>query len=121
MKEIPVSKGKYVAKVSDCDYEAVLPHKWHISGSGYVCTRIGGKKISLHRFVMNPPAHLWVDHINHDKLDCTRENLRICDNVQNLYNSKCRRDSRTQIKGVYPKCGRFAAAILGQYLGTFNT
>lgn len=120
MKEIPLTKGM-VALVDDCDYDKVKDRRWHISGSGYVCTWIKGKKITLHRFIMMPPDDKVVDHANHDKLDCTRGNLRICESRQNTQNSKCRKDSQTHYKGVFPKCGRFAAAILGKYLGTFDT
>ena len=40
----------------------------------------------MHRMILNPPVNRQVDHINHDRLDNRRENLRICTNAQNQRN-----------------------------------
>lgn len=42
----------------------------------------------LHRFIMNPPAWLEVDHINHDSLDNRKSNLRIVCRHENCTNRK---------------------------------
>ena len=86
-------------KISKKDYKKVCIHTWHINSRGYVKTTIGGhkgKKVFLHRYILqfkNPK--IQVDHINHDKSDNRRKNLRICTNSQNSMNTK--REKR----GVY--------------------
>jgi hypothetical protein len=47
-----------------------------------------GKRVNvrLHRWLINPPSHLLVDHFNHNTLDNTRENLREVDYRQNALN-----------------------------------
>jgi len=45
-----------------------------------------GKMFRLHRFVMDNPEGMEVDHINGDKYDNTRENLRVCTSSENSLN-----------------------------------
>lgn len=40
----------------------------------------------MHRFITNAPKELEVDHINGNRLDNRKENLRICTKSQNLRN-----------------------------------
>jgi hypothetical protein len=59
------------------------------------------KTISLHRFIMEATdSRIQVDHKNHNGLDNTRENLRLCTRQENQQN----RNSRTgtsNYKGLY--------------------
>lgn len=65
---------------------------WHVdTKTGYVSTRIGGKSVRLHRYIMDSPENKIVDHINHDKTDNRRENLRICSVRENNLNKKTKR------------------------------
>ena len=57
--------------------------------------------IMMHKFIMNAPKGMCVDHINHNGLDNRRENLRICSYSQNAQNKRRRVDSRSGYKGVY--------------------
>lgn len=75
--------------VSTEDYEKIKWRMWRVdTKTGYVSTRIGGKSVRLHRYIMNPPENKTVDHINHDKTDNRRENLRICSMRENNLNKK---------------------------------
>lgn len=93
-KQIPLSRGKY-ALVSDADFERVNQYKWSLDTNGYAVRKIvvhrdGEKrqrKILLHRFILDAPNGLDVDHINHDELDCRRANLRLATRSQNNANS----------------------------------
>lgn len=101
MKHIPLTKNK-VAIIDDVDFENVSKFKWHcFSQKGYVgrdsSRTEGKKKILLHRFIMNPPESMEVDHINGDVLDNRRCNLRICTHMQNCSNHK----GYSNHKGVY--------------------
>ena len=72
------------------DIDKVKDYKWCIlNNSGYVSTTVNGTNIRLHRFIMDCPDDLVVDHINHNRLDNRKSNLRICTQQQNNMNKKC--------------------------------
>lgn len=90
-KLIPLTKGRF-AIVDSEDFEWLNQWKWQFD-HGYATRRqwiAGGKgrgiKIYLHRLIMNNPINDRVDHIDGNRLDCRRENLRICTHSQNLMN-----------------------------------
>ena len=91
MKMIPLSQGKF-AKVDEDDFERVNQYKWsYINGYAQRAKyRQDGKRrlYGLHRFVMglSMESDLMVDHINGDKLDNRKVNLRICTKGQNNNN-----------------------------------
>lgn len=69
--------------------------KWHENDSGYAVRRvvIGGKKqtLRLHRLVIDCPEGMVVDHLNGNRLDCRKKNLRICtqkDNANNRHHTR---------------------------------
>lgn len=92
--------------------------KWHENDSGYAVRRdvIGGKKqtLRLHRLVINCPEGMVVDHLNGNRLDCRKKNLRICtqkDNANNRHHTKgyCFDKSRGKWVVRYKSkfCGRY--------------
>ena len=104
MKKIPLSKGQF-AIVDDEDYEKLVQWKWHQSVSGYAIRNdsiINGiqPKVYVHRLILNVPNGFQGDHINRNKLDNRRKNLRICTPSQNQMNSKKRIDNASGLKGV---------------------
>lgn len=99
MKKIPLRKinketrRKEVcnyALVDDDDYPIVFKYHWSLNSHGYVERKEGKKTIKLHRFIAE--MHHWnvgenvIDHINRDKKDNRKSNLRICTFQQNLFN-----------------------------------
>src|SRR5574343_596006 len=103
MKKLPLSQGKF-AIVDDDDYENLLSWKWTYSGGyAYRLKTIQGKskKIWLHRFIANIPDGLYTDHINGDKLDCRKENLRFCTYAENNKNASIRKANKSGYRGVY--------------------
>jgi hypothetical protein len=122
-----------VAIIDAADAADVGKHLWHIGSDGYAATTIktDGKwtHLSLHRFLLAPPPGMQVDHINGNRLDNRRSNLRICSNSENQCNSKSKptmngRPVGCRYKGVYVKGFRFRAQITinGKriWLGTFD-
>ena len=90
-------------------YELIKNNNWYATKEGYIVRRkrlAGGKikNIRLHRFVMGvlDNADIFVDHINHNRADNRRCNLRICTIQQNNRNtSKSTRNPKTsRFKGV---------------------
>jgi hypothetical protein len=124
-KEIPLTRGK-VTIVDDEDYEWLNQWKWDCNAQGYARRGAGGRKnriyIRMHRLIIGAKEGEIVDHINSNKLDNRRENLRIVDAQQNAWNSSAHRDSTSRYKGVcYDKRGKWAARISSQNLGRFQT
>jgi len=87
-------------KINLEDFEKVLKLKWGLSKQGYAVYR--GGRIKLADFIMNFKSNLkfMVDHINQDKLDNRRENLRIVNRSVNAINSKLRIDSQSGHRGI---------------------
>lgn len=104
MQKIPLTKGKY-ALVDDEDFEALNRHKWYYS-QGYAMRDewLGSSKkkhLQMHRVIMDTPAGNDTDHLNRDKLDNRRENLRVCTRSQNSVNKGIQKNSTTGFKGVH--------------------
>lgn len=63
--------------VDDDDYEKVRKHSWHENGNGYIRAHINDQHVLLHRFILgNIAPKLVSHHINHDKRDNRKCNLR---------------------------------------------
>lgn len=96
MKEIKLDKfgsnrGKYVALVDDEDYEYLNQFSWHCifkKYATYAVSCINGKIIKMHRFIMNTPTGLVVDHMDHNGLNNQKSNLRNCTQTENKRNRK---------------------------------
>ena len=103
MKEISLTKGA-VAIVDDEDYEELNSHKWYLNSEGYAIRDSWGKgkktAIRMHRQIANTPKDMDTDHINNNRLDNRKSNLRICTRAQNIRNSSLRADNACGYKGV---------------------
>lgn len=99
-------------KTSDCDCEYLLNKKIFFDKSnGYYRVYLGNKKYEyLHRHILKAKKGEIVDHINRDKTDNRRENLRIVSAKLNSYNKEIKNDLG---RGIYfDKCGnRYRACI----------
>ena len=110
-KKSLIRVGKEWAIVDAADFASVKQYKWkkHSKGYAYRFERDSDgvhKMILMHRQIMQPGEGLVVDHINHDPLDNTRANLRVCTQGQNMKNQQkiTRKDGNptsSQYKGVY--------------------
>lgn len=80
------------------DYLLFCNHYWRKNENGYVESNIG----TIHRIITKCPNNKEVDHINHNKLDNRKENLRICTKSENNFNRlAANRTSTTGIRGVF--------------------
>jgi len=103
MKEIKLTKG-LVTRVSDEDFEWLSAYKWCLIGPikrPYAGSRIGGKIVYMHRLILTAKDGDVVDHIDHDTLCNTRDNIRLSDKRGNARNSKKMLNCTSVWKGVY--------------------
>ena len=107
--------------VDEEDVEKVLKYSWSYSTNGYLVTKDKqGHHLALSRYIMNAgDSPLDVDHINRDKSDNRKCNLRMCTRTQNNYNRVS--NNFMGIKGVTKRSKKYVAQLAGKYLGLFNT
>ena len=87
---VKTSSGCRIRVDSD-SLSVVAAHPWCISANGYAVSRVLGRVVYMHRLLLGPDcAGLDVDHINGDKTDNRRVNLRACTRQDNLRNSRPR-------------------------------
>lgn len=78
---------KAITKFDSCFREKVSKKRWAIYRN-YAFCNYHGKYISLHRFILNYVGKRDVDHINMNKLDNRKINLRIVGHYINCLNNK---------------------------------
>jgi len=129
-KLIPLTKGQF-AIVDYSDYGKVRDFKWHLATNGYAIRSriIDGKrvKIHMHRVINQTPEGMDTDHINCNKLDNRKANLRSATRSENKRNTKTQKNNKSGVKGVsWNKTAKKwqAEITLHQksiYLGVFTT
>ena len=77
------------------DYEKIKDYAW-VQSNGYACHAW----LRVHRIIMDCPDGMVVDHINHNRLDNRKGNLRICLQIDNMKNQTLRRNNKSGITGV---------------------
>lgn len=129
MPYIQLTQGKQVL-VDDEWYAVLSGWDWYFNGQ-YAVRDIGGRKtrqtVLMHRYITMCPDGYHVDHINMDKLDNRRCNLRIVLPEQNYYNRTKQSNNTTGYKGVCfdkARC-KYMASISVKHqqrnLGRFDT
>jgi len=93
------------ALVDDENYDYLNSLTWHLTKDGYASRHLprpARKIIFMHNLIFPTPKGYVIDHINGDKLDNRKENLRICTHRENLLNApKSKKRKTTSIyKGV---------------------
>jgi HNH endonuclease len=111
----------YIMLVSKQDLNLVMNYKWYLNSNGYPGTygsihkdeENWGAPYPLHRFLfVGIPEGYVVDHINRNRLDNRRQNLRIITAKQNSFNRKKPKNSKNKYKGVRKMGGgKFKAVI----------
>jgi hypothetical protein len=136
MKEIPITKG-YTAIIDNEDFDRVKDFKWHYHGKGYAARGYNnnGKVVieKMHqRIIGRPKGNMEIDHINGNRLDNRRCNLRIVTHQQNTFNSHRKKPQKpgvnpSRYKGVTWRNDRnkwrSCITLNGRkyYLGLYNT
>ena len=88
-KWIPLSRGKF-SIVDECTYNKLMENMWYVTEKGYAVrnVRIGGERKTryMQEEIIDVPDGMERDHINRNKLDNRRQNLRPCFRSQNMAN-----------------------------------
>lgn len=133
MKKIPLFRRDAIvayAEVDDEDFGTLSQFTWRLHSKGYATrseSRDGKEyRLMMHREVLDAGA-LQVDHIDKDKLNNTKKNLRVATNSQNQHNADAKTGSITGVRGVTWEAERnkYRARVMldGKiiHLGRFDT
>jgi hypothetical protein len=136
VKEIPLSRG-LVALVDDEDYAVLSRHKWSACPRGYARRRLKNNEnptgkfqlVYMHRVLMQLTAFdgKQVDHIDGNKANNRRSNLRLCNPSQNHANVGPNKRNKSGYKGVcfHKRFNKWTASIAAdgkiKHLGYFST
>lgn len=81
------------------DYEKIKNISWYETKNNYIAHKGKNKKIILlHRYIMNEPKGKIIDHINHNKNDNRKNNLRIVNYKENALNRTKKPKGITKLK-----------------------
>jgi hypothetical protein len=90
------------AKVDVEDAQLVADIRWCLTVHGYAFSTVAGTRVVMHRYLLNAPKGQQIDHINGDRLDNRRSNLRFVTTAQNLQNQRATdRWGSSRYRGVY--------------------
>lgn len=108
MKHVTVKNTDRAALLDDADAERLQGRTLYRHSAGYVCLYHEGRTVLLHRWVTSAEQGQVVDHVNHDRFDCRRSNLRVGSNADNMMNRlRNERDGFTsRFRGVAHRGGR---------------
>lgn len=112
------------------DYDLIKDISWNIQ-RGYVVGRKNNKSLRLHRYILESrygdlKFEEYIDHLNKDKLDNRKINLKICSSSENKQNANIYKNNTSGTTGVNwdEKRGKWRSRICLNYqqidLGFFD-
>lgn len=125
---IPISgtKGKGKCALVDADdFERLSQFTWNLSTQGYAIAanstrmvssgRLTGK--SMHQNLLSAPDGYMVDHVNQNKLDNRKSNLRLATHTGNMRNTSAKPNKTTKsvFKGVFKQGNGWQVSISVDY------
>jgi hypothetical protein len=110
---LELTNNEQLAIIDEDTPLSITEKRWRLSPDGYV--RTGAMNISLHREIMGLRGFdgAYVDHVNGNRLDNRKSNLRLCNSTENSFNKSITSRNKTGYKGVspYPSRGAFRVVI----------
>jgi len=119
-------KYKHQAILVDAEDFAYLRQFNWFNRNGYAYRWVKGKIIAMHRVIMKAKENQYLDHINGNKLDNRKSNLRFATYQQNLCNRPKQSNNTSGFKGVswhnQDKKWRVRISVMGKvkHLGLFD-
>ena len=122
MKQINLINNKGVVLVDDDVFEWASKIRWFLGPKGYAAS---GNNF-LHKMIIDCEPGQMRDHINGNRLDNRRENLRVVIAKQNAQNKSKSSRNTSGYKGVRLESGKYWRAYIGVdnkkiWLGYFDT
>jgi len=105
MKKIELTKG-YITLVDNKDFNWINQWKWHYN-HGYAMrkewlyNRKKYRTVYMHRLINDTESELETDHINRDKLDNRRKNLRSVSKSVNQSNKGIQKNNTSGFTGIF--------------------
>lgn len=116
-------RGKQILIDDDIYYELVINNRITIGAGGYAFINIDDVDIRLHRYIMKYNGEDVVDHINNNRLDNRKSNLRIVTRNQNAQNRQVVENTSSSYIGVYWNDRRkvwYSTIYQQKFLGSFK-
>lgn len=109
---VALTQGKF-ALVDEADFERVNAVPWKYNRATGRAVRGKQTTVQMSRFIVGAAEDVDVDHINGDRLDNRRTNLRVATHQQNLCNRPVHAQNASGFKGVGPwtHSGKYRAPV----------
>lgn len=124
---ITTSKGDIILADAD-ESEKLKRYSWCVSSQGYAVANTGKQVVKMNRYILGLDKCVGkvVDHINRDKLDNRKKNLRFCTQKENARNISVSKNSVSQILGIRKTAhGKYNVRIVADgkehHIGNFDT
>jgi len=117
---IPIRGSEEYAVVDIDDYELANKYSWFLAHGYATSNMYGNKHTKLHRLILNlQDRKQEVDHINHNRLDNRKSNLRVCDRFGNGRNLSLKSNNTSGYPGVsfWKSRNKWRARIKVNYVG----
>jgi hypothetical protein len=97
-----LSNSRLFFEIDDEDFDLVKKYRWLLNQQNYIVTYINGEYIKYHRMIFGliKGDGKAVDHKDRNRTNNKKENLRLCSQRENTFNSSKRKNSLQKFKGV---------------------
>ena len=108
------------------DYDKIKDYCWYEDFFGYVVNIYKRKNLKLHKLITGTNKTQIIDHINRNKLDNRKANLRVCSIQENSFNAGLSKNNTSGYNGVFWNsdkkkwCARIGVNKKEIFLGYFN-
>lgn len=97
---VTTAKGQIIL-IDASDRAVAERYSWCVSKTGYAVANTGNRVVKMHRYILgvNDPEEI-IDHINGNRLDNRRKNLRRCTAKENSRNLKLKVTNNSGYAGI---------------------
>lgn len=115
---------KQIAIIDTDDVEKLKQYSFRVHNKGYISTSIKGKTKYLHQIIYGRIREGFeIDHINRNKLDNRKNNLRECRHIDNTHNrikeNKYTQQGVTKLKRLKKK--PYHVRVANKHIGYYAT
>jgi hypothetical protein len=111
-KEIQLVHDRGITLVDDDLFEQLDRIHWYAQPRGYVHGKVDGRMVLMHRYIMDAKPGQEIDHIDRNKINNQKSNLRFVTRSQNCCNKAKGEQTSTPYLGVYRSRNKYAVSKL---------